>query len=390
LPLALTTAVVGLAAGCDAPAGSTRIQGTATFHDGSAVPAQGLQVWAILKGRFLFTPSTACVEDDPDLYAGIRIESEIGPGGAFEARFDVKAMTALVNEDCPVKPGTRLGDGNGLSIDASIAATAANCGAWCQGSRPGDDAAACQAECSSGGRKLFGRARISPERIVELEGLADDSGLVTLPVALDFVELGEPIGETNGPDLRPEPLATQTSFQVEYQGFSPSSCAVLEGCVNGPGPRRLLRFDAVIRNLGDADFVLGDPEAQPDLFDLSACHGHYHLREAMAYELLHEDTLEPVMLDDLAVVGHKQGFCMLDTQPAAGELMPRFHCGFQGLRSGWADLYPSDLDCQWVDITGVAPGNYTLRLTVNPGGSLEEADLSNNSALVPVVIAPEG
>lgn len=389
LALAASTLVL-VAAGCDEPAGSTRLQGTATFHDGSPVPAQDLQIWLILKGEGLFTQSTACVETDTRISAGISLHAAIGPGGAFETSFDVSAMTSLVNAACPINSGTRLSAGEGLLMSASIPATTVSCAAFCQGSRPGDDQAACQAECSSGERKLFARTALGPGALLELEAAAGDSGVVTLPVVLDLVELGEPIRDTHGPDLRPDTLAAQASLSYGYEGFSPDSCALVEGCVGGPGPRRLLKFDAVIRNLGDADFILGNPATQPDLFQLSDCHGHYHLREAMSYELLHEDTLEPVMLGGASVVGHKQGFCMLDTQPVAGDGEAHYYCDFQGLSSGWADLYGSELDCQWVDITDVPPGNYTLRLTVNPGGSLPEADLSNNSALVPVVIPPEG
>jgi hypothetical protein len=28
------------------------------------------------------------------------------------------------------------------------------------------------------------------------------------------------------------------------------------------------------------------------------------------------------------------------------------------LHVGWEDVYPNDIDCQWVDITGVPAGNY--------------------------------
>jgi hypothetical protein len=53
---------------------------------------------------------------------------------------------------------------------------------------------------------------------------------------------------------------------------------------------------------------------------------------------------------------------------------------------GWADIYDSGLPGQWIDVTGVAPGNYTLEVTVNPDHILDEDDYTNNTVTVPVVI----
>ena len=54
-----------------------------------------------------------------------------------------------------------------------------------------------------------------------------------------------------------------------------------------------------------------------------------------------------------------------------------YGCANQGLQSGWADLYFSSLDCQWIDITGIPDGTYTLRLTGNPDQSTALEDPNN-------------
>ncbi len=45
-----------------------------------------------------------------------------------------------------------------------------------------------------------------------------------------------------------------------------------------------------------------------------------------------------------------------------------------------------DRDCQWLDVTGVAPGNYQIRVTVNPSRAFEEASFDNNATTVPVTV----
>ena len=54
----------------------------------------------------------------------------------------------------------------------------------------------------------------------------------------------------------------------------------------GRGIRKLLRFDVLVHNRGDADMVLGNPYDHPELFTFSPCHGHYHFTDASIYELL--------------------------------------------------------------------------------------------------------
>jgi hypothetical protein len=153
----------------------------------------------------------------------------------------------------------------------------------------------------------------------------------------------------------------------------------------GPGQHKLLRFDGVINNLGDTDFVLGDPENNP-LFVYSSCHQHYHLQDIMLYELLDSTTKKPILVNGSAVVGRKQGFCMIDNNQIAGNADEKYDCDLQGLSPGWSDTYDHTLDCQWIDVTGVPAGNYTLRITVNPVGRYSESDRSNNSSEVPVTI----
>ncbi|MBL9107490.1 MAG: hypothetical protein JNL82_41775 [Myxococcales bacterium] len=78
---------------------------------------------------------------------------------------------------------------------------------------------------------------------------------------------------------------------------------------------------------------------------------------------------------------------MLDTTSWAWPLEPaKFDCANQGISRGFSDFYDAGLPCQWIDITGVPPGEYTLRISVNnprPETALpvlNERDYSNNVA----------
>lgn len=168
------------------------------------------------------------------------------------------------------------------------------------------------------------------------------------------------------------------------QHFKTGSCAIEEGCVAGPGKRSLLRFDTLIGNDGDADLRLGSPVESPDLFEFSPCHHHYHLKSFTDFQLVTLDGVEVVR-------GRKQAFCLLDSlklDPLAGP--GQYSCAFQGITAGWGDIYPSTLDCQWIDVTGVPTGDYLLRVTVDPLDLIAESDESDNVTEVPVTLRGRG
>lgn len=166
----------------------------------------------------------------------------------------------------------------------------------------------------------------------------------------------------------------------------PDSCLLYEGCVDAPGLRTILRFDLVTPNVGARDLALGVAANNPDVFHYSACHDHYHFDEYASYEL--RDATE-----GLVAAGQKLGFCLLDSYSWAWPTAhAKFDCLNQGISRGFADIYESALPCQWIDVTDVPAGEYTLRATVNPARSdaalplLVERDYGNNIVTVPVTL----
>jgi hypothetical protein len=184
-------------------------------------------------------------------------------------------------------------------------------------------------------------------------------------------------GPPDAPPLLPNLalIATETSpVYVQDMYFDPDACELGEGCIGAAGNRRLLRFNDVTANLGQADLELGaTPPAgvSSGVFVWSPCHQHHHVAGFEDYAL--------VGAAGTIVAGHKQAFCLRDDlRERAGVGPQRFDCTDQGISAGWADVYQPQLACQWIDVTGVPPGAYTVRVTVNPTRAFAESDYDDD------------
>lgn len=214
----------------------------------------------------------------------------------------------------------------------------------------------------------------------DLDGSGDESDAEMGPQVCGFTPCdgGEPC-----PDLVIDQDDLASSVIIEEQTFAATSCAIVDGCITQTGARRLLRFDTGIANVGTSALTIGNP-ADNACFVWSQCHEHYHFKGVAEYTLYQMDGTT------VAAVGHKQGFCMEDVVPAPFDPGPTpanpFDCTNQGLDIGWEDVYPNDLDCQWVDITGVPSGSYILSVHINAAHYLPESNYDNDIATVTVTI----
>jgi hypothetical protein len=212
------------------------------------------------------------------------------------------------------------------------------------------------------------------------------AGTMCCPDALSYACLTPVAGACPMPDLTVDEARASSSARVIWQFFEATDCALVEGCVTSPGWRRLLRFDTFTPNVGTGDFHMGAPSAHPELFEYSACHMHYHFNGYASYTLL--DGSGATVAE-----GHKQAFCLEDFEQysSTASPTPTYDCSNQGISVGWGDTYGSYLDCQWIDVTDVAPGSYTIRIDINGGAAssthiIPEISYANNTANATVTI----
>ncbi|XP_071344250.1 lysyl oxidase homolog 1 [Trachinotus anak] len=182
------------------------------------------------------------------------------------------------------------------------------------------------------------------------------------------------------PDLVPDPNYVQASTYIQRAHMYSLRCAAEEKCLSSSAyspettdydVRVLLRFPQRVKNKGTADFM---PNRPRHTWEWHSCHQHYHSMD----EFSHYDLLE-LSSGRKVAEGHKASFCLEDTTCDFGHLK-RYACTAhtQGLSPGCYDTYNADIDCQWIDITDIQPGNYILKLQVNPKFLVLESDFTNN------------
>jgi Lysyl oxidase len=200
----------------------------------------------------------------------------------------------------------------------------------------------------------------------------------------------------------------------------PSQVSVQQ--VRGPGgPEFRLGFRSAVRNIGEGALIIHghrrDATAPmradqlvklagggsrryrnviPMRYAYTPTHNHFHVLRFDRYSLRDARTGRPVRPD------HKSGFCLGDRVEVS---LPRVHpphygprtgeCDFgnplalrvvEGLTPGYLDDYGPQLEGQYIDVTGVPAGRYSLVHQVNADRRIRERDFRNDVAAALVQI----
>ena len=204
------------------------------------------------------------------------------------------------------------------------------------------------------------------------------------------------------PDLK---VATTTDFRI----------------VKTSSGRRLLRFSGMMLNVGKGPFEVRGTRASTStpwsvdqvIYRTGGTtrrihttaqmswagdgHNHWHVLRMLTYHMWSTTST--------TVRTAKIGFCFFDTNRRSTSLPGaprsahylRTGCGTNnvlhtkvGISVGWADLYPSTYAYQWIDITGLPGGTYTVRGAVDLYGMFAELNETNNCTWSKISFASTG
>ena len=175
--------------------------------------------------------------------------------------------------------------------------------------------------------------------------------------------------------------------------FSPESCAVEEGTIDGSGEtgpfsRPLMFFASDSVNAGNAPYYGLTADKDADSVEWGECHQHLHnlgYGETNLYNL--DGTLA------LPAIFNKRAFCLEDTFQylLGGDVSCSAigNCADQVITPGWVDVYGPDLDGQWQDLSTLSgAGWYLFESRLNQERIIHERTHDNNRLLTPIYIDP--
>jgi hypothetical protein len=170
--------------------------------------------------------------------------------------------------------------------------------------------------------------------------------------------------------------------QIRTQNVSINDSEFQAGCFTGVGQRRIMEWDSIIVNIGNRPLVVGNTSDHIPIWTPVEAFGGSLEFFGWTRSFLRDTN------DTLVAAGHKGSFCMIDLFEVIPGSQSIFNdCGNgQGINDGQGDVYSVGLPCQFIDITDVPAGNYTLEVQTDFTKQLPEKSYNNNSAFYEVIL----
>ena len=212
------------------------------------------------------------------------------------------------------------------------------------------------------------------------------AGCSVVPIPYTFTFLGPVTGCMDATACNYEPLATISSGICIYPGdpdcpeapdlvmdqdlllstlafvdkTNEDPCLIEAGCMGGLGTRYVIEFATRIFNSGNSDYYIGPPPTNinepSNNFVYDPCHHHWHYMGYADYILYDAQGYR-------VPIGTKAGLCVLDAFCFGTD--NKYNCLNMGISAHCGDVYGPETDCQWIDITDIPAGDYTMVVRVN-------------------------
>ncbi|MEZ6120154.1 MAG: Calx-beta domain-containing protein [Pirellulaceae bacterium] len=202
----------------------------------------------------------------------------------------------------------------------------------------------------------------------------------------DLTPIASTLNENRYVDTTTQPGRALLRISTEVANAGTGPLELWGGAVNGGTQEVYQRIYQA--GGGSTDVLAGEFIYHPE-------HSHIHFEGFALYRLraINADGSAGAVIAE----GGKTSFCLInirqrfpDATANAGVVHGRGGntCGsVQGISTGYADVYGSNLPDQWIDITDVASGNYWLEVIADPDNSVIELDETNNSTMIQIAVS---
>jgi hypothetical protein len=155
---------------------------------------------------------------------------------------------------------------------------------------------------------------------------------------------------------------------------------------------------AVVQQIEEPGGGFSEHPTAATMFYSGDGHDHFHVRNLQEWTLVNTKA-------EVLGRGAKTGFCFWDNYAYGATTGPYYHpsttdaCEIapggttvpMGLSVGWGDRYPYNIAFQYIDISGLGNGEYTVTIAADPpstgGGQFIEANEGNNTSWARIRIA---